>query len=155
MKQTSAILLACLLSASAAATSIPSRELAELVTDADHVVIATVTKVSMVDGDGKEIKDREGRTGPGLKNEIRLHLEVKEVLFSTAPEASKEMIVRLWRMWHYSLGGIQDTTLGNTSIFLLKGPAHDPVYPQQFERPLQERAHIERLLSARKKPTRA
>jgi hypothetical protein len=143
--------LACLLPISAVATSVERRSLAELIRDSDHVVIATVAKVDMVDGKSMEIKDRNARTGPGLENEIRFHLEVKEVLFSTAASPPKRAIVRLWKSWHYSLGDIQDAVAGNTSIFLLKGRTFDPVYPAYFERPLREREQIEKLLSTKVK----
>ena len=155
MKGSIAFLLACFALTSALATSVPQRSLEDLVRDADHVVVATVTKVSMVNGQGKEITDRNARTGPGLDNEIRFHLEVKEVLFSTAPEPPKLIIVPLWKMWHYSLGDIQDALTGNTSIFLLKGDTYEPVYPQHFERSLEERKQIEQLLRVRKRPASA
>lgn len=39
----------------AEATTIAPRELAELVEESDHIIIATVTKVDMIDKNGKEL----------------------------------------------------------------------------------------------------
>lgn len=75
-----AFLLATLASGLAMATSVPPKPLAEMVAEADHVVVATVAVVDMVDGKGRPVLDRDARTGPGLDNQIRLHLAVSEVL---------------------------------------------------------------------------
>src|SRR5690606_21293673 len=75
-----AFLLATLASGLAMATSVPPKPLAEMVREADHVVVATVTVVDMVDGKGRPVVDRDARTGPGLDNQIRFHLAVSEVL---------------------------------------------------------------------------
>lgn len=139
------VLLACLASHSAGATIVDKRELPDLIKDADHVVVATITKVDMVDGKGNEVTDKQARTGPGLKNQIRLHLTVKETLSTTFERPRKYAIVRLWQMWHYSLGTIQEET-GQTAIFLLKGEKFDPAYPAYFQRPLEERQQIKELL---------
>ena len=149
MKTSLMFLLACLLPLGVFATSVPVKPLADLVKDSDHVVVAAVVKVDMIDGAGKEIKDRDAMTGPGLDNQIRLHLEIREVLFSSAPRPPKQVMVRLWQAWHFTLGGMQDDVMGNTSVFLLKGNDFNPVYPAGFERPLPEREEIEKLLGAK------
>ncbi len=51
-------------------------------------------------------------------------------------------------MWHYTLGHIREATLGSESLFLLKGERHAPVYPMDFQRPLEERAQIQSLMVA-------
>jgi hypothetical protein len=56
--------------------------------------------------------------------------------------------VPLWQAWHYILGTMQDDLTGATGIFLLKGGAYEPVYPAGFQRSLEERAEIVRLLGA-------
>ncbi len=56
--------------------------------------------------------------------------------------------VPLWTMWHYTLGHIREATLGSESLFLLKGERHAPVYPMDFQRPLEERAQIQSLMVA-------
>jgi hypothetical protein len=144
------VLLGAVACVNANATTVERRELSQLVRAADHVLVATVTKVDMVDGKGMEVKDRAAMTGPspGMQNEIRVHLEVRSVLFSRSKRPHEKPIVRLWKEWHYSLGQIQDAMVGNTSIFLLKGDRYDPVYPAYFERPVEERKRVEALLKA-------
>jgi hypothetical protein len=143
------LVLACLAPALASATSVPPRELEDMVKDSDHVLLATVSKVDMVDRDGDPVTDRNARTGPGIENQIRFHLEVKEVLFSTAKPAPKQVVVPLWKFWHYSLGNIQDAVTGHTGIFLLKGADFEPAWPQHFERSVEERRKIEAILKQR------
>lgn len=140
--------LACITFQSVGATMIPERELPELIKDADHVMVATITKVDMVDGNGNKVTNKEARTGPGLNNQIRLHLEVKETLATTLKPSRKYVVVRLWQMWHYSLGQIQQET-GRTAIFLLRGKQFDPAYPSYFQRAMEERQQIEDLLNKR------
>ena len=50
--------------------------LGEMATSADHILVGRVTGVDMVDGAGKQVQDREARTGPGLRNQIRLRVSV-------------------------------------------------------------------------------
>jgi len=141
------LILAWLLPLSAHATSVPQKPLDDLVRESDHVFVATVVKVDMVNGKGKAVKDKTAMTGPGLENEIRFHLEIREVLFTKSPQPPKSVIVRLWKAWHYQLGDIQDAVTGSTSIFLLKGSEFDPVYPAHFQRSLEEREEIHKLVS--------
>src|SRR5690606_32859486 len=141
-----AFLLATLASGRAMATSVPPKPLAEMVAEADHVVVATVAVVDMVDGKGRPVLDRDARTGPGLDNQIRLHLAVSEVLRTDNVRLPKALVVPLWTAWHYSLGAIKDQVTGSSGIFLLKGNDFQPVYPARFQRSLEERNEIESLL---------
>lgn len=143
-----AFLLAAFTSGLAMATSVPPKPLAEMVREADHVVVATVTVVDMVDGKGRPVLGRDARTGPGLDNQIRLHLAVSEVLRTDNVQLPKTLAVPLWTAWHYSLGTIKDQVTGSSGIFLLKGNDFQPVYPAGFQRPLEERNEIENLLLA-------
>lgn len=138
-----------LISICASATSVPPRPLEELVHDADYVIIASITKVTMVDAHGKEIKDRKAMTGPSFENEIRFHLKVRSTLFTKKDVPPKVIIVRLWKEWHYELGELQNMMTGETSIFLLKGIQFDPVYEAGFQVRLEEREKIVQLLSLR------
>jgi hypothetical protein len=133
------------------ATMVPRKELSELVADADHVLIAKVVKVEMVDGDGRKVRDRAARTGPGRDNEIRFHLALQEdgLLKTNKKQVPDRIVVPLWKMWHYELGEVIDIVEGNTYIFLLKGEKFLPVYYNNFERPLSEKPHIEKLLLTR------
>lgn len=131
----------------ASATSVKPRSLSELVRDSDHIVIATVSKVDMIDGKGKQLDDVKSRTGPGLQNQIRLHLAVHELIYTRSTTQLPPVIVMgLWQMWHYTLGHIRNATHDTTSIFLLKGDDFQPAYPAYFQRRVSERSEINRLL---------
>ena len=138
------ILLACMTLATAA-TSVRPKPLDEMVREADLVVVATIKAVGMVDGNGRPIKDRRVRTGPGSDNRMRLTLHVQEVLFARTGTNVSSLQVPLWSMWHYELGTMQDELTDSEGIFLLKGDAQ-PVYPAGFHRTTQERREIEALL---------
>lgn len=139
------VLLACM-ALTVAATSVLPKPLDEMVREADLVVVATIKAVSMVDGKGRPITDRRARTGPGSDNRMRLTLHVQEVLFARTETNASSLQVPLWSMWHYELGTMQDDLTGSEGIFLLKGDAHEPVYPAGFHRATQERPEIEALL---------
>jgi hypothetical protein len=131
------------------ATSVAPMPLEQMVREADHVVVATVSKVDMVDGRGRPVADPEARTGPGLDNEIRLHLAVSEVLYTQDDRLPDTLVVPLWTAWHYTLESITEAAGGTSGIFLLKGDDFQPAYPADFQRSLDERAEIERLLQSK------
>jgi hypothetical protein len=136
-----------LVAASAAqATSVARIELPELVKRTDHVLLATVAKVDMIDGNGHEVTDSDAGTGPGSDNQIRFHLDVHEVIYSTSLRPPRRVIVRLWKMWHYSLGGIRENVEGSKGIFMLAGENFDPAYPKSFQLSPDSRRQIEELL---------
>jgi hypothetical protein len=144
--KTMLLLLTMCLPSLALATSVLPKPLEEMVREADHVVVAKIVGVDMVDGRGRPLTDRDARTGPGLPNQMRFNLEVQEVLFARTTKPSRTLRVPLWQAWHYILGNMQDKLTGATGIFLLKGDAYEPVYPAGFQRPLKEKAEIMRLL---------
>ena len=148
MKAIALLVMMCL-PGLALATSVLPKPLEEMVREADHIVVAKIVSVDMVDGRGRPIHDREARTGPGLLNRMRLNLDVQEVLSAGKELPSRKLRVPLWSMWHYSLGTMQDDLTGTTGIFLLKGDNYEPVYPAGFQRPLEERREILRLIGAR------
>ena len=128
----------CCLGSSAYATSVPPRTLEEIVDESDHVLVAKVVKVDMVNGFGFTVTDKKARTGPGLRNRIRFHLEVQDVRFTTCKRQPRRVLVPLWPAWHYTLGAMQEQVEGSTGIFLLKGPGFEPSYPAFFQRSLDE-----------------
>jgi hypothetical protein len=143
------IVFALIMVSAAQATSVPPMKLPEMMALADHVLVATVTKVDMVNAKGHQITRSSASTGPGQKNVIRLHLEVKEVLLTNAQPPPREVVVPLWSMWHYTLGQIQQQVTGSGGIFLLRGEQFHPAHPAAFQRGLDERAEIDALLAAR------
>lgn len=60
------------------ATSVAPKPLEEMVQEANHVVVATVVRVDMVDHAGWAVLEPEANTGPGLRNRLRFHLAVEE-----------------------------------------------------------------------------
>jgi hypothetical protein len=143
------LLLAMCIPGIAMATSVPPKPLDEMVRESDHVVVATITSVDMVDGSGKPLTDRSARTGPGSNNQMRFHLRVEAVLFTRSKALPSALTVPLWTMWHYALGNMQDQVTGSRGIFLLKGDAFEPTYPTGFQRALDERSQIEHVLAPR------
>lgn len=129
------------------ATSIPPKELTELVADSDHILIGKVIKVDMIDGQDRQVTGKEARTGPGLDNLIRLHVQVEAdgYLRSNRPKVAQTLVIPLWSAWHYSLDRWKEEQ-GKSFLFLLKGPEYEKVYPALFMRSLDERAKIEKLL---------
>ena len=99
--------LALLLSGVAAATSVVPKPLHEMVREADHVVVASIESVDMVDGKGRPLLDPRARTGPGLENQMRFNLRVREALFSRVGAVPPRLQVPLWTKWHYELGSMQ------------------------------------------------
>lgn len=148
------LLLLALCIGSALATSVVPKPLEELVRESDVVVVATVTRVDMVDGHGRQVLDRSARTGPGLRNTIRLHLQLGEVLSGGSASLGPTMTVPLWTAWHYELGRMQEQLTGAIGIFLLKRDG-SPVYPAYFQRSLPERDEIQRILQAEPRPKRS
>lgn len=140
----SCALLACI--GLAQATSVEHLSLDELVRKADHVVLATVVEVDMVDRRGRQVTDPEARTGPGRGNTIRLHLAVRDVLYSRELDVPATLVVPLWSAWHYTLGSITESAQGTQGIFLLEGERFLPAYPADFQRALEEREEILRIL---------
>ena len=152
MKKSIICVFALLLTVAAYATQLPSKELDELVAQADHVLIGKVVKVQMVDGTGKELTNPETHTGPVLDNEIRLHIVIQDdgILKTNSKKPPKELIIPLWKAWHFSLGQWEKDE-GKTFIFLLKGEDFCPVYPISFMRKMSEKPEIEKLLTSKQR----
>ena len=112
------------------------------------MLICKVVTVQMVDETGREVADREARTGPGLKNELRLHVELENggVLKTNAKSVPEKLVIPLWQMWHANLGSSKDFYEGRMYIFLLKGTDFQRVYAGGFQRELSEKAEIERMI---------
>jgi len=148
LKLPALLVVLCLMPARAGSTSVEFMPLEEIVGGSDHVLAAKIVRVDMVNRLGLQVRDRTARTGPGLPNQIRLHLEIGEVLFTTCRRQPRRVVVPLWQAWHYALGTMQDQLQGSTGIFLLIGAGFDPAYPNDFQRGMAERERIEPLVDA-------
>ncbi|MNN08369.1 hypothetical protein D3C81_1212220 [compost metagenome] len=132
----------------ASATSVAPRPLQALVAEAEEIVVAKVLEVEMVDGAGRPVTGVKALTGPGLDNQIHLVLQVNEVMRPENGGLPGTLRVPLWSMWHDSLAAARDREMGREWIFLLKRDRHQPVYPIDFQWPLQERGRIQALMAS-------
>ncbi len=147
MKLTHIAILA-LFASQASATQIIYRDLTNLVADADHVLIGTVTDVDMLDSMGNQVSDDDARTGPGVENQLRLHVTVdtNDVLKTGSDATPLQIVIPLWTKWHDTLGNRKHESQNKTFIFLLKGNNYEPVYYGLYMRDLSERREIEDLI---------
>ena len=129
------------------ATQIPFEDLTNLVAEADHVLIGTVTRVDMIDGRGHQVTDEKAGT-PKTGNQLRLHVQIGKdgILATTTNQAPDRLTIPLGQEWHDTLGNRRKESEGKTFIFLLKGADFSPVYFGDFMREPSERPAIEDLL---------
>ena len=134
-------------------TSYVTPKLSDLVEKADHIIIAKIYKVDMIDWNGNEVKDLKARTGPGGTNRIRFHLEVKtaEFILNGEKQKPKEIIVTLDHYQHLTLGGVKSIHEGKEYIFLLQGEKYQSVYPYFFRREITEKKKILEIKEKMKK----
>ncbi|MBD9477974.1 hypothetical protein [Pseudoxanthomonas sp. PXM02] len=122
----------------------------EMAVGADHILVGRVTGVDMIDGAGKPITDPKARTGPGLRNQIRLRVTVDQVLVSNAQPVPKQLFVPLASHLHYALGQIQEAHAQDSEqrLVFLKGPGFDGIKPGVFMRPMEDKPEALRLRQA-------
>lgn len=128
--------------------------LEEMATSADHILVGRVTGVDMIDGSGKPIRDLEAKTGPSLKNQIRLRISVDEVLVSNAKTVPKILFVPLASHLHYSFGQIKAAHAQDSEqrLILLKGQSFEGIKPGVFMRQLEEKEKALRLREEHQQP---
>ena len=132
-------------------TKILHKKLPELIKRADHVFAGRIVKVDMIQGNGDIVTNPKARTGPGLKNKIRLHIapDRKAVLKGNGSVLPRRVIVELWPRWHKRLGTTKKRLENRKKIFLLKGRKFKRVYPGYFLRELSEEKRIRRIIRNR------
>ncbi len=142
------IVCLCLMPFTVRATQVTAMPLSVLVTGSDHVLVGKVEKVEMVDERGHELLDRQARTGPGLKNELRLHVVIEKdgVLKTNLKKVPAKLVLPLWQMWHFSLGQWKDDGEGKVYIFFLKGQDFLPFSQAEFFHDIRDKQNVERLL---------
>lgn len=141
------LLLAALLPAVAFAGFPFEATLEDMAEGADHILVGRVAGVDMIDGDGKPVLDEKARTGPGLRNTIRLLIEVDEVLVTNATRVPEVLPVPLASHLHYSLGQIREAHEGDTlaRLVLLRGKDFSGIEPGVFLRPIGDKEEALRL----------
>lgn len=85
--------LALAVVAPAWSTSVEPMPLDALLANTDHVLLATVSAVDMVDAQGKPVTDPQARTGPGGPNLIR-YLQVDRVATPTSAKVHRRLRAR-------------------------------------------------------------
>lgn len=136
------------LSTGAQGTQIKRTPLAELVAQAEYIVVGKVVKVDIVDAAGHELADPNARTGPMQGNTIRLHVVVerRNIIKGDRKKIPTKLIVPEWPEWHATLGNEQRRAAGKSFIFLLKGKDYSPVSAPESVRDITERVEIEKLV---------
>ena len=148
-----AILLVCL--SPVAGASLPLQaSLGDLACGADHIFVGRVTGVDMIDGRGKQVSDPDARTGPGLKNTIRLKVEVIEVIESTAAKPPSHLDVPLDPAMHFSLGQIREAYAEPTDarLVFLRATTFEPIIAGRFFWALGDRDEAMKLRAACRHP---
>lgn len=124
--------------------------IAEMATEADHVLVGHVADVDMVDGNGAPVTDGQARTGPGLNNVIRIHVAVDQTLVTTSEHVPKDLLLPLDPFMHYSLGQIRSAHLIDATprLILLKGVNFLSIKPGVLFLPLNEKDNVIRMHGA-------
>lgn len=124
--------------------------LAEMATEADHVLVGHVVDVDMIDGNGSPVTDDQARTGPGLNNVIRVHVIVDQTLVTPSEHVPKDLLLPLDPFMHYSLGQIKAAHLIDATprLILLKGVNFSSMKPGVFFLPLHEKDNVIRMHGA-------
>lgn len=136
---------------SVANASLPLKaSLHDLACGAHHIFVGRVVGVDMVDENGRRVQNDAARTGPGLKNRIRLQVEVLEVIESTESRLPEVIMVPLDPFMHYSLGQIKAAHAGPSAprLVFLRGAKYEPIIPGRFFWPIEAR---DEALALRKK----
>jgi hypothetical protein len=144
-----AILLLCL--STEAGASLPLQaSLDDLVCGADHILVGRVVGVDMIDGHGRQVRDPDARTGPGLKNTIRLKVEVVEVIESTVAKPPSQLDIPLDPAMHFSLGQIREAypEPSDARLVFLRGAAFEPIIAGRFFWALSDRDEAMKLRTA-------
>jgi hypothetical protein len=137
-----------LLTSSVASASLPQQAtLEQLAAGADHVFVANVIGVDMIDANGEAIVDPRAMTGPGGRNTIRLKMKIHEVVASSAAKPPETLFVPLDSRMHYELGQIQKAHAepADNVLLLLKGVNFQPVVAGVFLRALSDKDEVLRL----------
>ena len=134
-------------------SGVPLRiSLDKLAKNTDHVLTGYVTGVDMIDGDGNQITDLKARTGPGLKNKIRLIVQIHEVHLTSEKSVPNELAIPLASHLHYSFGQIKNAHSfdGRKFLVLLKGKDFQPPFSGVFSRDLDELKEVLNIINKRK-----
>lgn len=116
------------------ATTPLEASLEEMAKSADHILVGKVIGVDAIDSEGRILRDLKTMTGPGLKNTIRLIIEIEEAIVSVAPSVPNIIRVPLDPDMHYSLGQVTavESESSEPFLLLLKGADFEPILPGEW-----------------------
>lgn len=120
----------------------------ELAAKTDHVFVAHVVEVDMIDGKGRKVTDDDAKTGPGSENVIRLKVKIDEILVTNMKESPKVLYIPLDSFMHYSLGQIKKAHADKNPKFLLllAGDEFTPPQAGVFQRDMTKKSFfVERV----------
>lgn len=129
--------------------------LAELVKKSDHILVGHVYGVDMIDGKGEQITDLNAKTGPGLKNKIRLLIKVKEVYTEGSQLVPATLKVPLDSAMHYRFGQVKkasEDSFGKDRVILLTGDDYRPPIAGHFMRSIELKDKILMLKGVKNDP---
>jgi hypothetical protein len=124
----------------------------ELINKSDHILVARIVGVEMIDSDGNQILDPNAMIGPGSSNVISLVYEIDEVVISNAHEVPDILRVPLDRSIRYSFGQIQELQLeiSEPRLLLLSGHNFQPPFRGVFQRDLEQKDKFMELFKTNK-----
>ena len=119
----------------------------------DHVLVAHVVGVDMVDGKGRQIKDDKAMTGPGLKHTIRLKVQIDKALVTNAKKVPKIIYIPLDSFMHYRLGQVMEAHADANKKFLilLAGEKFSPPMAGVFSREMKKKSYFVKRVKAKLK----
>ena len=128
-------------------TQVPYKELRDIVSESDHVIIGTVTNVLVRDANDNFIADPQARTGRN-GNDMCLFVrrDPEGILKSSGSDVPNEFCITYGGIFFLMLSMEQEQHIEKKYIFLLKGQEFAPTYHMLSFRPLEERAQIEQFL---------
>lgn len=123
-----------------------------LIEKTDHVLIARVIGVDMIDGDGKQIYDLQAKTGPKSESRIRLIFAVDEVLETNSKSVPEKLFVPLDSFMHFTLGQIKEhyPEVTEQRLLLLAGKDFHPPVVGHFQRNLHDKEYYLDLFKTNK-----
>ena len=142
--------------AALSATEVDPTPLERQVDRAVTIVFGRVESVTIHDGSGRALSDGSARTGPGERNELRLHvvLDVKRVMKGAVPESQVKVTLPLWRMWHDTLNSARAVYEKKDFIFFLT-PDFRPSSSAEFLHLDLEESVIKAEIERQKRPNQA
>jgi hypothetical protein len=115
--------------------------LQELAVGADHMLVGRIVGVDMIDSSGSQVTDPEAMTGPDKGTQIRLIVQIDEIVFSNVKTVPPTVRVPLASHLHYSLGQIRaaHAEVSPQLLVFLNGPRFEAIKPGVLLRPLSDK----------------